>query len=211
MSWRPAERLRGAALPFLLTALTPVQAAPAALLCQPEPRESPAREAVWNARIAALPALSRRLPAAPDARLLMPMEGVRVSQVADTWNEPRGDHLRHAGQDIFARRGTPVRSATRGVVWMIGSSVKGGLWVYVLGAGGRRYYYAHLEAVAGGLKEGQPVTPATVLGRVGTTGDAETTPPHLHFAVFERYGNTSPCRFPALNPLPLLRDRNGPG
>ncbi|MFC4452808.1 M23 family metallopeptidase [Deinococcus sonorensis] len=182
----------------------------AAPLCQPEPKESPAREAVWDAQIARLPALARSLPAAPDTRLLMPVDGVRVSQVANTWNADRSGGLAHAGQDIFARRGTPVRSATDGLVWMIGSSERGGKWVYVLGAGGRRYYYAHLDTVAK-LREGQRVTTQTVLGTVGNTGDAETTPSHLHFGVFERYRPDGPCRFPALNPLPLLRDRPDEG
>ncbi|GGR07441.1 M23 family metallopeptidase [Deinococcus ruber] len=188
----------------LLFGVTYVAAAP---LCQPEPRESPAREAEWNADIARLPALSRSLPARPDTRLLMPVAGVRVSQVADTWNAARPGNLKHAGQDIFAPRGTPVRSATSGVVWLTGSSARGGTWVYVLGAGGRRYYYAHLLRIASGLHEGQRVTTTTVLGQVGTTGDAETTPPHLHFAVFDRYDRTAPCRFPALDPLPLLKNR----
>ena len=190
-----------------IAALLLLSAASAAPLCQPEPRESAAREAAWNADIARLPALARLLPAQPDARLLMPVGGVRVSQIADTWDAPRSDHTRHAGQDIFARRGTPVRSATGGIVWRIGDSVKGGTWVYVLGAGGRRYYYAHLQGIASGLREGQRVTPQTLLGWVGTTGNAEDTPPHLHFAVFDRYSPSGPCRFPALNPLPLLRNR----
>ena len=176
-------------------------------LCQPEPNDPPAREAVWNARIAGLPALSRSLPARPDQALLMPVDGARVSEVANTWGAPRGGGLVHAGQDIFAKRGTLVRSATAGIVWMIGTSVRGGIWVYVLGAGGRRYYYAHLERVASGLREGQRVTTNTVLGRVGTTGDAETTPPHLHFALFGRPNTDGPCRFPGFDPLPLLRNR----
>ena len=178
-----------------------------AAMCQPEPKETPAREAVWNARLSALPGLARLLPSTPDSRLLTPIRGVRVNQIADTWGAPRGGGLIHAGQDIFAERGTPVYSATDGVVWMIGTSLRGGTWVYVLGAGGRRYYYAHLERVVSGLKEGQRVTTASVLGQVGTTGDAEDTPPHLHFAMFGRYEKTGPCRFPALNPLPLLRSR----
>ena len=192
-------------LPIILALLlaTPSPAA----VCQPEPKESPAREAAWNAAIGRLPALARSLPAAPDARLLMPVDGVRASQVADTWKAARGAGLKHAGQDIFAPRGTPVRSATSGVVWMIGSSERGGTWVYVLGAGGRRYYYAHLGAVARGLKEGQKVDTGTVLGTVGNTGDAEATPSHLHFAVFERYSAAGPCRFPALNPYSMLTDR----
>ena len=175
--------------------------------CQPEPKESAAREAVWDAYVAKLPALARQLPATPDGRVLMPVDGIRVSQIADTWGAARSQGLNHAGQDIFARSGTPVRSATAGIVWMIGSSDRGGNWVYVLGAGGRRYYYAHLESVSGALKEGQEVTTATVLGTVGNTGDAEQTPPHLHFGLFERYDKSAACRFPAINPYSLLTNR----
>ncbi|WP_170131085.1 M23 family metallopeptidase [Deinococcus yavapaiensis] len=94
-----------------------------------------------------------------------------------------------------------------GIIWRIGSSDCRRRWVYVLGAGGWRYYYAHLNDVATTLREGQRVTTSTVLGTVGDSGAAETTPPHLHFAVFERYDANGPYRFPALNPLPWLRDR----
>jgi peptidoglycan LD-endopeptidase LytH len=69
----------------------------------------------------------------------------------------------------------------------------------VLGAGGRVYYYAHLEAYAPGLAVGDPVTPATLLGYVGTSGNARGTPPHLHFGVYTLSG--------PVNPLPLLQDR----
>ena len=179
-----------------------------AAVCQAEPRKTAAREAVWDAHLSNLSVLARLLPATPDARLLMPIAGVRVNQVADTWGAPRDGLLRHASQDIFAKRGTPVRSATDGVVWMIGTSVRSGTWVYVLGAGGRRYYYAHLERVASGLKEGQRVTMASVLGQVGNSGDAANTPPHLHFAMFDHYEPKGSCRFPALNPLPLLKSRS---
>ena len=89
---------------------------------------------------------------------------------------------------------------------MIGGSERGGTWVYVLGAGGRRYDYAHLERVAAGLKEGQKVSTLTVLGTVCTAGDAEDTPPHLHIALFGRPKQDGPCRFPAFDPLPLLRN-----
>ncbi len=177
-------------------------------LCQPEPAESRTKEALWNRAIGQLPLLARQLPARPDRQLLMPVQGVRVSQVANTWGAARSARLRHAGQDIFARNGTPVLSATAGLVWRIGDSERGGTWVYVLGAGGRRYYYAHLASVAPGLREGRRVSSGTVLGTVGSTGEAETTPPHLHFGMFERYSPAGPCRFPALNPLPLLRDRS---
>jgi len=70
----------------------------------------------------------------------------------------------------------------------------------VIGAGGRTYYYAHLEAYAPHLAEGDYVTTQTLLGYVGTTGNAAGTPPHLHFGVYESMRG-------AMNPLPLLSDR----
>ncbi len=103
------------------------------------------------------------------------------------------------GQDMFAPKGTPVFSAVHGYVRRTGTNELGGNIVFVTGAGGRRYYYAHLDRIAHGLHAGQAVTTDTVLGFVGTTGNAITTPPHLHFGVYE--GRE------AIDPLPLLRDR----
>ena len=135
----------------------------------------------------------------PDAALAMPVQGVRVAQVANTWGAPRSGSRSHQGQDIFARRGTPVRSATDGYVVRIGENSLGGQTVWVLGAGGRTYYYAHLDGYAPDLAIGDRVTPATLLGYVGTTGNARGTPPHLHFGVYTAQG--------AIDPLPLLADR----
>lgn len=135
----------------------------------------------------------------PDATLVMPVEGVLVSQVADTWGAPRSGGRRHEGQDIFAPRGTPIYSATEGFAVSIGEGGLGGKKVFVLGAGGRRYYYAHLDAFSETLRPNDYVTPETVLGYVGDTGNARGTPPHLHFGVYTASG--------AANPLPLLVDR----
>jgi peptidoglycan LD-endopeptidase LytH len=136
---------------------------------------------------------------APDQKLEMPVQGVSKRQVADSWHVPReGDRL-HEGQDIFAKRGTPVISATEGYVLRIGENDLGGQTVSVLGAGGRVYYYAHLDSYAPNLSVGDHVTTETVLGYVGTTGNAIGTPPHLHFGV---YASGS-----AVNPLSLLNDR----
>lgn len=141
-------------------------------------------------------ALSRR---PPDAALLMPVAGVRVADVADTWGAPRGDGRRHEGQDIFAPRGTPVLSAVAGIVTAVESTERGGTVVWVTGAGRRRYYYAHLDAVAEGLSVGDRVEVGTPLGSVGSSGNAAGTPPHLHFGLYASGG--------AVDPLPLLRDR----
>jgi murein DD-endopeptidase MepM/ murein hydrolase activator NlpD len=81
----------------------------------------------------------------------------------------------------------------------------GGLYVVVLGPGGRRYYYAHLDRYADRLQEGDRVSTQTLLGYVGNTGNARTTPPHLHFGV---YGSGWGSDERVINPLPLLVGRN---
>jgi murein DD-endopeptidase MepM/ murein hydrolase activator NlpD len=134
-----------------------------------------------------------------DRQLLLPVEGVRLKQVGDSWHAPRSGGRQHEGQDIFAARGTAVRPAAEGYVVRVGESRLGGNTVWVAGAGGRSYYYAHLDSYAPGLAVGDYVTHETVLGYVGTTGNAEGTSPHLHFGVYT-YGG-------AVDPLPLLSDR----
>lgn len=138
----------------------------------------------------------------PDVRLAMPVQDVLKKQVANTWHAPRGTDRMHEGQDIFAPKGTPIFSATSGYVYKIGENNLGGQTVSVIGAGGRVYYYAHLDLYAPGLAEGDRVSTKTLLGYVGTTGNAQGTPPHLHFGVYTSGG--------AINPLPLLVDRTAP-
>jgi murein DD-endopeptidase MepM/ murein hydrolase activator NlpD len=132
----------------------------------------------------------------PPQRIAMPLPGVTKNQIANTWQAPRGNKRLHEGQDIFAPRGTPVYAAAPGYVFNIGENRLGGQTVSVIGAGGRVYYYAHLDSYAPGLAEGEYVTTQTKLGSVGTTGNAQGTPPHLHFGIYTPSG--------AINPLPLL-------
>lgn len=136
----------------------------------------------------------------PDTHLPVPIRTVRVKQISDTWQAARAEDRLHEGQDIFAPRGTPVYSATEGYVVRIGDNRLGGRTVSVIGAGGRVYYYAHLDSYAAGLSIGDQVTTETKIGYVGTTGNAQGTPPHLHFGVYTSSG--------AINPLPLLSDRS---
>ena len=138
----------------------------------------------------------------PDTRLSMPLENISKRAIADTWQAPRGTDRRHEGQDIFAARGTPILSATRGIIYNIGENNLGGQTVSVIGSGGRVYYYAHLDSYARGIAVGDRVTTRSVLGYVGTTGNAQGTPPHLHFGIYTPTG--------AINPLPLLTDRTAP-
>ncbi len=157
----------------------------------------------WRQPFMDTPKMAWRLARmAPSQQLPSPVEGVRANRIADTFGAPRGRDRSHAGVDIFARRGTPVRSATHGIIASIRDSGLGGKQVWVLGPGNERYYHAHLDGWAPQLHEGQSVLPGDLLGYVGTTGNARGTPPHLHYGIYGRDG--------ARDPLPLLRAWRGP-
>lgn len=132
----------------------------------------------------------------PEAKIKNPIRKIKAAQIADTYGAPRGADRQHQGQDIFAPRNTPIYAATGGYVWRTGENKLGGNTVWTIGAGGRIYYYAHLEKYAENLKVGDAVSTDTVIGYVGTSGNAKGTPPHLHFGVYTQSG--------AINPLPLL-------
>lgn len=132
----------------------------------------------------------------PPVSLPVPVEGVRAGDIAATFGAPRGSSRTHAGLDIFAERGTPVLSSTRGIVASVRDGGLGGKQVWVLGPARERHYYAHLDGWSEGLSEGEVVFPGTPLGFVGTTGNARGTPPHLHYGIYGSDG--------ALDPLPRL-------
>ena len=73
----------------------------------------------------------------------------------------------------------------------------GGISLHVTNERGDYFYYAHLSGYAPGVQEGMPVRAGDIVGYVGNTGDAITTPPHLHFEVHPGGG-------PAVNPFPYL-------
>jgi murein DD-endopeptidase MepM/ murein hydrolase activator NlpD len=172
-------------------------------LADPQTPEDEARRSRFIKSWERLHNYASLLSSQPDTQVPMPVKGIGVRQIADTWGAPRSGGRRHEGQDIFASRGTPIYSATEGYVWRMGQGQIAGLYLYVVGPGGRRYYYAHLDRFAPGLTEGQKVTPQTLLGTVGNTGNARTTPPHLHFGIYEKG-----CGYRAIDPLPLLVNRN---
>ncbi|WP_293913809.1 M23 family metallopeptidase [Deinococcus sp.] len=135
-----------------------------------------------------------RAPGPQGSSLAAPLPGVRY---ADTWGTARSEGRRHEGVDIFAPRGTPILATVGGVVGRVGLDRLGGRIVYVTGPGGYHHYYAHLERYAD-LERGQWISAGTVVGYVGDSGNAQGTPPHLHYGVY------SPG-WQATNPYPLLR------
>lgn len=101
----------------------------------------------------------------------------------------------HKGLDIAAPTGTKVHAPTKGVVRLAldNSFFNGNL--IVLDHGHQLFtIYAHLDEMY--VKEGQTVTPETVIGAVGTTG--RSTGPHLHWGLY--------WRNMALDPLLLMKD-----
>ena len=145
------------------------------------------KQMLYAMRLAAMP-----VPAA----LPVPVRGVAPRALRDTWHGARSEGRKHEGIVIFAKRGTAVVAATEGIVLRVGTNRLGGQVVWVLGPGGQRHYYAHLDRYAD-IDNGQRVRPGTILGYVGTTGNAAGTPPHLHYGIYEAGG--------AINPYPMLR------
>lgn len=97
------------------------------------------------------------------------------------WYEGWGTSIVHKGIDVFAKRGTSVHSATRGIVLLTAEYGKGGKLVLVLGPKWRLHYYDHLDEIK--TKPFAFVTQETEIGTVGNTGNAITTPAHLHYGI----------------------------
>ena len=118
-----------------------------------------------------------------------------------------GGRRNHRGVDIFAPRGTPVRSATNGRVYRVETTRIGGKVVWVRDSDeSQRIYYAHLDSQV--VKTGMDVQRGTLLGFVGNTGNARTTPPHLHFSVYSR-GAVDPWYY-LYHPSQTLPDASAP-
>jgi murein DD-endopeptidase MepM/ murein hydrolase activator NlpD len=89
----------------------------------------------------------------------------------------------HHGDDIFAPLGAPILACAEGVVFSVGWNDVGGNRLWLRDSQGNEFYYAHLSAFTPLARNGHRVKAGEVIGFVGSTGDAEGTPPHLHFEV----------------------------
>jgi peptidoglycan LD-endopeptidase LytH len=137
--------------------------------------------------------------------LLVPVAGVAVSQLQDSFDEGRDESRVHRALDILAARGTPVLAADDGRVLRVRPNALGGNTVYATDPEGRVvYYYAHLDAYQPGLAEGQTIARGDVLGTVGTTGNAPKDTPHLHFQVMRMPADGKYWDGEAINPYPLF-------
>jgi murein DD-endopeptidase MepM/ murein hydrolase activator NlpD len=89
----------------------------------------------------------------------------------------------HHGDDIFAPLGAPVLACASGTVFSVGWNAVGGNRLWLRDGQGNLFYYAHLSAFTPLAVNGNKVNAGDVLGFVGSTGDAQGTPPHLHFEI----------------------------
>ncbi len=101
----------------------------------------------------------------------------------DDYGAPRAVGGGHTGNDVFARRGTPVVAVQDGTIAGLRYRSLGGNSFHLVNAEGDYFYYAHLMRYAAGILEGSAVTAGQILGYVGNTGNAISTPPHLHFEI----------------------------
>ena len=115
------------------------------------------------------------------------------------WRAPRAYGGWHKGNDLFAARNTPLVSTESGMVVHKWNRV-GGLSVHITADSGNYYYYTHLESYANqGPAEGHWLAAGTVVGYMGNSGNAITTPVHLHFE-FHQGGKGN-----YVNPYPYIR------
>ena len=91
----------------------------------------------------------------------------------------------HQGLDMAAIRGTPVKAASAGEVIEAGFNSHGyGKAVMIVHANQYKTFYAHLDKIL--VHPGQYVERGTVIGKVGSTGNArgKYDASHLHFQIY---------------------------
>ena len=137
-----------------------------------------------------------------EAQLAFPVDGHGVRSIQSAFGANRDAGRRsHDGVDIFAPKGTPVLAISAGRVSRVQVTNLGGKVVWVRDPiRNSNLYYAHLDSQA--VSRGQEVELGDTLGFVGNTGNARTTPPHLHFGIYRR--GEGP-----VNPDPFLRPPRG--
>ncbi len=135
-----------------------------------------------------------------------PVSGANNKNVQSFWADPRDAGSRsHEGVDIFADKGTPVVAVSDGRIASTGERGLGGKQVWLMdGLFGKRVYYAHLDSIA--VTKGKRVKTGDTLGFVGNTGNAKTTPPHLHFGIYRNRGAVNPFPYIKLTDIQKVKD-----
>jgi murein DD-endopeptidase MepM/ murein hydrolase activator NlpD len=103
--------------------------------------------------------------------LIWPVNGPLTSPFGQRWGRL------HAGVDISAPTGTPIRAAAAGTVVLLGWTGGYGNYTCIAHGGGLSTCYAHQSSY--GTSNGAKVSQGQVIGYVGNTGNSFGA--HLHF------------------------------
>jgi len=123
--------------------------------------------------------VSRGNPTPGNHRFSWPVNGPITSPFGYRNDPVLGGNRLHAGVDIAASQGTPIKAAGDGVVKMAGVNGGYGNWTLIDHGGGLATGYGHQSRIA--VSIGQHVSTGEVIGYVGSTG--ASTGPHLHWEV----------------------------
>ena len=147
-------------------------------------------------------------------KIVIPVEGATKNDWNHKafWHEHWKKSKVHKGIDIFAKKGTPVLSSTKGVVIYKGKFGIGGNVIFIIGAKWKIYYYAHLAKDV--VSFGKFVNASQTIGLVGSSGNAQE--PQLHFEIMTlmpylwRWGNSTQGwkKIFYLNPSEILSSIN---
>ena len=124
--------------------------------------------------------------AAAPAGYRFPVAGCRARYGRSHHDYPAADMFANRGCAFVAPIAGRVDEVTRTDTWSPASNRgadRGGRSVSLVGVDGVRYYGSHLEAVAPGVVPGLRVRAGQPLGRIGNSGSARVTAPHLHFGI----------------------------
>lgn len=129
------------------------------------------------------------------ASLAFPIPANVKSNVASLWGVDRdAGARRHEGIDIFAPFRSPAIAAGNGTVTRVNENNLGGKVVFLrLDESNVTLYYAHLDSQI--ARPGQSVKTGDLLGLTGNTGNARSTPSHLHFGIYTSGGAIDPYPF----------------
>ena len=127
------------------------------------------------------------------ALMRTPIDGARLSSRFGRRRHPILGYTKiHRGVDFAAPRGTPIMAAGRGVITAAGRNGAYGLYVRIRHNATYSTAYAHMRAIARGVRRGRRVRQGQTIGFVGSTG--RSTGPHLHYEVLRNNRQTNPLR-----------------
>lgn len=128
-------------------------------------------------------------------KLAFPVKNGANKDIQSYWGVAReGGFRKHEGVDIFNKKGTPILAVEDGTIARVETTNLGGKVVWQrLGMFGQSIYYAHLDSQA--VSVGQTVKKGDIVGFMGNTGNAKTTPSHLHFGIYTGSGAIDPILY----------------